>query len=103
MELILSENQFNLVYNSFSFVIACMGAAFLFFLLVRSKVAPRHRMAAPGVEGSGCRRRPPVLPEAPLRLEDPVRRRGLCERWSQSMNCGGLVGVQTVAVAAPGR
>ncbi len=45
MELILSENQFNLVYNLFSFVIACMGASFLFFLLVRSKVAPRHRMA----------------------------------------------------------
>jgi bacteriorhodopsin len=45
MELILSENQFNLVYNSFSFVIASMGAAFIFFLLVRAKVAPRHRMA----------------------------------------------------------
>jgi bacteriorhodopsin len=45
MDLVLSENQFDLVYNSFSFVIACMGAAFLFFLLVRSKVAPRHRMA----------------------------------------------------------
>ncbi len=45
MDLVLSENQFNLVYNSFSFVIACMGASFLFFLLVRSKVAPRHRMA----------------------------------------------------------
>jgi bacteriorhodopsin len=45
MELVLSENQFNLVYNSFSFVIACMGASLLFFLLVRSKVAPRHRMA----------------------------------------------------------
>jgi hypothetical protein len=45
MEFVLSENQFNLVYNSFSFVIASMGAAFIFFLLVRSKVAPRHRMA----------------------------------------------------------
>ncbi len=45
MELILSENQFNLVYNLFSFVIACMGASFIFFLLVRSKVAPRHRTA----------------------------------------------------------
>ena len=45
MELILSENQFNIIYNLFSFVIACMGASFLFFLLVRSKVAPRHRMA----------------------------------------------------------
>lgn len=45
MDLTLSEGQFNLVYNSFSFVIASMGAALLFFLLVRPKVAPRHRMA----------------------------------------------------------
>ena len=45
MELTLSENQFNLVYNSFSFVIASMGAALLFFVLVRSRVAPQHRMA----------------------------------------------------------
>jgi bacteriorhodopsin len=45
MELTLSENQFNLVYNSFSFVIAAMGASFIFFLLVRNRVAPRHRMA----------------------------------------------------------
>lgn len=45
MELSLSEGQFNLVYNSFSFVIACMGAALIFFLLVRNRVAPRHRMA----------------------------------------------------------
>ncbi len=45
MELSLGENQFNLVYNSFSFVIASMGAALLFFLLVRNRVAPQHRMA----------------------------------------------------------
>ncbi len=45
MDLTLSENQYNLVYNSFSFVIAAMGAALIFFLLVRSRVAPRHRMA----------------------------------------------------------
>lgn len=45
MELTLSENQFNLVYNSFSFVVASMGAALLFFLLVRNRVAPQHRMA----------------------------------------------------------
>ena len=45
MDLTLSGNQFDLVYNSFSFVIASMGAAFLFFLLVRSKVAERHRAA----------------------------------------------------------
>ncbi|MDG1264887.1 MAG: bacteriorhodopsin-like [Ilumatobacter sp.] len=45
MDLMLSEGQYNLVYNSFSFVIAAMGAALIFFLLVRSRVAPRHRMA----------------------------------------------------------
>jgi len=45
MELTLSETQFNLVYNSFSFVIASMGAALLFFLLVRNRVAPQHRLA----------------------------------------------------------
>ncbi|MGV8850451.1 MAG: bacteriorhodopsin-like [Propionibacteriaceae bacterium] len=45
MDLTLTEGQFNLVYNAFSFVIATMGAAFVFFLLVRGKVAPRHRMA----------------------------------------------------------
>lgn len=45
MELTLGETQFNLVYNSFSFVIASMGAAFVFFLLVRGRVAPQHRMA----------------------------------------------------------
>jgi bacteriorhodopsin len=45
MDLTLSEGQYNLVYNSFSFVIAAMGAAFLLFLLVRNRVAPRHRMA----------------------------------------------------------
>ncbi len=45
MNLTLSEGRYNLVYNSFSFVIACMGAAFLFFLLNRNRVAPRHRMA----------------------------------------------------------
>jgi bacteriorhodopsin len=45
MELTLSKGQYQLVYNSFSFVIAAMGAAFIFFLLVRGRVAPRHRMA----------------------------------------------------------
>ncbi|MEM9132949.1 MAG: bacteriorhodopsin-like [Actinomycetota bacterium] len=41
----LSELQYNLVYNSFSFVIASMGAATAFFLLIRSRIAPQHRMA----------------------------------------------------------
>ena len=45
MDLTLSAGQYNLVYNSFSFVIAAMGASLLFFLLVRGSVAPRHRMA----------------------------------------------------------
>jgi bacteriorhodopsin len=45
MNLILTNGQYNLVYNAFSFVIASMGAAFLFFLLSRNKVAPRHRTA----------------------------------------------------------
>lgn len=45
MDLTLSENQFDLVYNSFSFVIAAMGASLIFFLLVRHRVAPTHRMA----------------------------------------------------------
>jgi bacteriorhodopsin len=45
MDLTLSKGQFDLVYNSFSFVIAAMGAAFLFFLLSRSRIAPRHRTA----------------------------------------------------------
>ena len=45
MELTLRAGQFNLIYNAFSFVIACMGASLLFFLLSRSRVAPRHRLA----------------------------------------------------------
>lgn len=45
MDLTLSAGQYDLVYNSFSFVIAAMGASLLFFLLVRGSVAPRHRLA----------------------------------------------------------
>ena len=45
MDINLSAGQYDLVYNSFSFVIAAMGASLLFFLLVRGAVAPRHRMA----------------------------------------------------------
>jgi bacteriorhodopsin len=41
----LSVNQFDLVFNSFSFVVAAMGASFLFFILIRSRVAPQHRIA----------------------------------------------------------
>lgn len=45
MDLTLTQGQYDLVYNAFSFVIAAMGASLLFFLLVRKSVAPRHRMA----------------------------------------------------------
>jgi len=45
MELILTEGQYELVYNAFSFVIAAMGAAAIFFLLSRNRVAPQYRMA----------------------------------------------------------
>ena len=41
----LSIDQFNLVYNSFSLVIAAMGAAFLYFILIRHRVGPTHRIA----------------------------------------------------------
>lgn len=41
----LSTNQFNLVYNSFSLAIAAMGAAFIYFILIRHKVGPSHRIA----------------------------------------------------------
>ncbi|MFN3214866.1 MAG: bacteriorhodopsin-like [Acidimicrobiales bacterium] len=41
----LSEGQFNLVFNVFSLVTAAMGAAAVGFLLVRNRVAPRHRLA----------------------------------------------------------
>jgi bacteriorhodopsin len=41
----LSINQFDLVSNLFSLAIAAMGAAFLFFLLIRPRVAPSHRLA----------------------------------------------------------
>ena len=41
----LSKGQFDIVYNSFSFVIAAMGAALLFFLLMRGRVHPAHRVA----------------------------------------------------------
>ncbi len=45
MDLSLSQGQYQLVYNAFSFVIASMGASLLFFLLVRHRVAVRHRTA----------------------------------------------------------
>lgn len=41
----ISIGQFNLVYNAFSFTIAIMGAATIFFFLSRSQVAPAYRTA----------------------------------------------------------
>ncbi len=45
MDLVLTPGQFQLVYNSFSFVVAAMLAAGLFFILGRNQVSARHRMA----------------------------------------------------------
>jgi hypothetical protein len=45
MDLVLTPGQFQLVYNSFSFVVAAMLAAGLFFLLGRSQISGRHRPA----------------------------------------------------------
>jgi bacteriorhodopsin len=44
-QLVLTPGQFDLVYNAFSFVIAAMGASLLFFLLIRNRVHPVHRLA----------------------------------------------------------
>jgi bacteriorhodopsin len=41
----LTAGQYNTVYNFFSFAIAAMGAAAIFFFLARSQVAPRYRLA----------------------------------------------------------
>ena len=42
---VLSAGQYSLVYNSFSFAIAVMGAATVFFFLSRSQVSPPYRTA----------------------------------------------------------
>jgi len=42
---IISPGQYSLVYNAFSFTIAVMGAATVFFFLSRSQVAPAYRTA----------------------------------------------------------
>jgi len=41
----LTRGQFDLVYNSFSLTIAAMGASLIFFLLMRERVRPDHRIA----------------------------------------------------------
>jgi bacteriorhodopsin len=45
MMLNISLGQYDLVYNAFSFTIALMGAATIFFWLGRSQVAPAYRTA----------------------------------------------------------
>jgi bacteriorhodopsin len=42
---VISPGQFSLVYNAFSFTIAVMGAATVFFFVSRSQVAPPYRTA----------------------------------------------------------
>lgn len=41
----LSQGQFSLVYNAFSFTFAAMLATFIFLILVRQQVAPKYRIA----------------------------------------------------------
>ncbi|MGV8964900.1 MAG: bacteriorhodopsin-like [Cellulomonas sp.] len=43
--LVLTAGQFSIVYNAFSFVIASMGAAVIFFLLARNRVRPANQLA----------------------------------------------------------
>jgi len=43
--LVLSIRQYDIVYNSLSFAIAAMGAAFIFFILIRPRIGPDHRLA----------------------------------------------------------
>jgi len=41
----LSIQQYQLVFNLFSFTFACMLAAFIFFVLMRPQLAPQYRVA----------------------------------------------------------
>ncbi len=41
----LSVAEYSLVYNLFSFTFATMFASFIFFILVRSQLSPKYRMA----------------------------------------------------------
>ena len=45
MELSLTSGQYQLVYNMFSFTVATMFAAFVFFVLSRQEIAPQYRGA----------------------------------------------------------
>ncbi len=41
----LSPGQYSLVFNMFSFTVATMFAAFVFFILVQNRVAPKYRIS----------------------------------------------------------
>ena len=41
----LTAGQYSLVFNMFSFTVAAMGAAFVFFILAQSRVAPKYRIS----------------------------------------------------------
>ncbi len=41
----LSYSQYSIVYNSFSFVLAAMGAATIFLFISRSQIAPQYKTA----------------------------------------------------------
>jgi bacteriorhodopsin len=41
----LSIRQYDIVYNSLSFAVAAMGAAFIFFILIRPRIGVDHRIA----------------------------------------------------------
>jgi bacteriorhodopsin len=41
----LSESQYELIYNGFSFAVAAMGIGFVYFLVSRNRVAPQYRSA----------------------------------------------------------
>ncbi len=45
----ISFGEYSLVYNAFSFTIAMMGAATLFFWLSRSQVADAYKVITHGV------------------------------------------------------
>ncbi|MEM6429178.1 MAG: bacteriorhodopsin-like [Deinococcota bacterium] len=42
---VLTQGQFDLVYQGFSFAIACMGASAIFFLMARTQVSEKYRPA----------------------------------------------------------
>ena len=41
----LTPGQYSLVFNMFSFTVATMTAAFVFFVMARNNVAPKYRIS----------------------------------------------------------